>query len=359
MTAPDDSPVPRAVGETVRDIAELDLASGSLRVGSQSVDVHGLSNADLLRRYVALVRVERKLAPGARIVLRDADVAALASVLDVEDSELERDLVAIVGLDRAAAADVRRRLSRRRLAAPMAGLALGSIGLFGLRQLTQSGGDSASAPSVVVAGSSLSAPSDVAVTAPAADSGVASVDGSADDATAETTSTSVAVPTTISVTPSTTAPSVNTVPPVVTVEPGAPVAPTLAPGTRSAGEQTSPAPTSPASSRPVRTTTVAPAPSAGVAMPVFGDAPSISVPPIDSGVDVDPDADDPFDPIAGAVVIVDPVQIEPITLEPITVEPSTASTTSTTVGPATTTAPSSTSTTIAPNIGDGGVSLTP
>jgi hypothetical protein len=350
MTAPDNSPAPRTVGETVRDIAELDLVSGSLRVGSQSVDVHGLTNADLLRRYVALVRVERKLAPGARIVLRDADVAALASVLDVEDGELERDLVAIVGLDRAAAADVRRRLSRRRLAAPMAGLALGSIGLFGLRQLTQSGGESASAPSVAVAGSSLSAPSDAAVTAPPADSGVASVDGSADDATIETTSTSAAVPTTIGVTPS------NTVPPVA---PGAPVATTLAPGTRSAGEQTSAAPTSPASSGPARTTTVAPAPSAGVAMPVFGDAPSISVPPIDSGVDVDPDADDPFDPIAGAVVIVDPVQIEPITLEPIIVEPSTASTTSTTVAPVTTAPASSTSTTIAPLVGDGGVSLTP
>jgi hypothetical protein len=327
MTAPDEH-APGASPE--RDIAELDLASGLLRVGSQSADVHGLTNADLLRRYVALVRVERKLAPGATIVLRDTDIAALAGVLDVEDSDLERDLIAIVGLDRATAADVRRRLSRRRLAAPMAGLALGSLGFFGLRQLTNSSDSNAGAArSAIVADRGAETVSDASAAGPS--SVVSSSSSTAVSSTVVTTP--VAEPNT---SPSTIVVSI----PFTVIETPAETPPAAANAGAPSATATASTP-SPSASTPRATTTV-PAPAADTAMPVFGDQPSISVPPIDGGVTVDPDSDDPFDPIAGAVVIV-----APVTGDPITITPGSSTTTTTT------------STTIAPIVGDGGISLTP
>jgi hypothetical protein len=300
-----------------RDVAELDLAGGSLRVGSQQADVHGMSNAAILRRYVALVRTERVLGPADPVKLRDTDIQALASVLDVDDDDLERDLIAIVGLDAGSAAKVHQRLRRRRLAAPIAGLALGGLGLLGARQWF-SGGEATSTPATEISADSVAPailpptpePATTIVTVTTAPSTTTAVTVASTRSDGSTTSDE-----------STTLPVGATQPAPVDVDDAAPgAAPSSASTSAQTDDDTAGNPTSPAvgggtaraNPRPV---TTIPAPASDVAMPIFGDAPSISVPPIDTGVDVDPDEDIPLDPVGVGVLI----DAEPPIVAPITV----------------------------------------
>jgi transcriptional regulator with XRE-family HTH domain len=85
-------------------------------------------NDVVLRRFVARVRTERCVGGAERVHLRHDDVEALAAVLDLADTELQRRLVAIVGITADEARWVGRQLFRRRLLAPVAGIGVMAAG---------------------------------------------------------------------------------------------------------------------------------------------------------------------------------------------------------------------------------------
>ena len=112
-----------------RDVVEFDAAARFLRVGGQSVSVADVRNDAVLTTYVALVREQRQLGEDDRVTFRQPDLDVLSEALDLEDDALEARLRRIAGLDENDAAEVRRRLMRRRLAMPAVGLLAGSWGL--------------------------------------------------------------------------------------------------------------------------------------------------------------------------------------------------------------------------------------
>jgi transcriptional regulator with XRE-family HTH domain len=85
-------------------------------------------NDAVLRRYVARIRQERGAAATDRVQLRHDDVEALAVILDLGDSDLQRRLVAIVGITADEARWVGRQLLRRRLLFPVAGVGVVAVG---------------------------------------------------------------------------------------------------------------------------------------------------------------------------------------------------------------------------------------
>jgi hypothetical protein len=115
----------------LRDVVEFDRASRFLRVGSSLVSVAELHNDAILNAYVELVRDQRGVLPGRPFKVRTEDLDVLATSLDLQDDELEKRLVKIIGLTPADAGELRRQIVRRRMAMPAAGLLMSGIGLFG------------------------------------------------------------------------------------------------------------------------------------------------------------------------------------------------------------------------------------
>lgn len=112
-----------------RDTVEFDRTARSLRVGAAVVSVADVHNEAVLSTYVELVRQQRGLPDGSPFDIRHEDVDALASTLDLDDTELERRLVEIVGMSAEVAHNMRERLlTRRRMSLP-AGIVVGSLGL--------------------------------------------------------------------------------------------------------------------------------------------------------------------------------------------------------------------------------------
>jgi transcriptional regulator with XRE-family HTH domain len=107
----------------------FDPVLGRLVVGEQEVriDQSVLGNEGVLRCYLSMVRYERGLEDDAPVTLRLDDLEVLALALDVTDRELEEQLVRLAGVSERAAADIRRRLVRRRTPTRVAALALGML----------------------------------------------------------------------------------------------------------------------------------------------------------------------------------------------------------------------------------------
>ncbi|MCU1345809.1 MAG: hypothetical protein JWL70_2075 [Acidimicrobiia bacterium] len=256
-----------------RDVASLDPVAGTLTVGTETVDVDldGAANEALLERYVSLVRSQRGLGDTTVIDLRDEDIGALASVLDLTDSILHQRLERIIGLTAAEAAEVAHKMRRWRLLAPLAGLAVGALGLFGVTQAF-GGGDSGHgspsastvavvAPSGVPSAALISAPGASTVTVPAATS-LAPVTSSA-PATAGPTAGVAAPPP-----PATAAPRSGGSP-----SPVRPIVPNIG-----APLQVTPSPTVPPSTAAPTTAPPATVPGA-VAVPGDNNEPSVTAPP--------------------------------------------------------------------------------
>jgi len=147
----------------VRDVVEFDRVSRFLRVGSSLVSVAELHNDAILNAYVELVRDQRGVLPGRPFKVRAEDLDVLATALDLQDDELEKRLVKIIGLTPADAGELRRQIVRRRMAMPAAGLLMSGIGLFGVHFASANSNAPATLPSVTVPAVSIDA-------APAADS---------------------------------------------------------------------------------------------------------------------------------------------------------------------------------------------
>jgi transcriptional regulator with XRE-family HTH domain len=107
----------------------FDPVLGRLVVGEQEVriDQSVLGNEGVLRCYLSMVRYERGLDDDAPVTLRLDDLEVLALALDVTDRELESQLVRLAGVSERTAADIRRRLVRRRAPTRVAALALGVL----------------------------------------------------------------------------------------------------------------------------------------------------------------------------------------------------------------------------------------
>jgi transcriptional regulator with XRE-family HTH domain len=107
----------------------FDPMHGRLVVGDQEVriDPEVLGNEGVLRCYLSMVRFERGLGPEAPVTLRLDDLEVLAIALDVTDRQLEHLLVSLAGISERSAADIRRRLVRRRTPTRVAALALGVL----------------------------------------------------------------------------------------------------------------------------------------------------------------------------------------------------------------------------------------
>ncbi len=107
----------------------FDPLHGRLVVGEQEVriDPSVLGNEGVLRCYLSMVRFERGLEPHAPVTLRLDDLEVLAIALDVTDRQLEQLLVSLAGISERSAADIRRRLVRRRTPTRVAALALGVL----------------------------------------------------------------------------------------------------------------------------------------------------------------------------------------------------------------------------------------
>ena len=113
-----------------RDTVEFDRSARSLRVGASVVSVADVHNEAVLTTYVQLVRQQRGLAAGAAFDIRHEDIDALANSLDLDDTELEARLVAIVGMPADTAAGLRERLVSRRRVGLQASIVAGSLGLL-------------------------------------------------------------------------------------------------------------------------------------------------------------------------------------------------------------------------------------
>jgi transcriptional regulator with XRE-family HTH domain len=242
-SSPDDAHV-RAIAQLLqrsvesllpgRDVVSLAEGGGGLRVGSELLDVDFEleTNEAILRRYVTAVRANRGVGEDRPFVVRQEDVAALAAILDVHDGDLERDLVAIVGLTPKRASVLRSQLVRRRLAAPVAGLALGVSGTFGAVALAA--GSAVPLPQPVAAADVAPA----ATTAPAAQVALTQVGGAVAldrvERAPTTSATAVeapqsTVPAVVPPAPSTSAPVPSTATPAPVVSTPAPVVSTPAP----------------------------------------------------------------------------------------------------------------------------------
>ena len=130
-----------------RDVIEFDAAAHYMRVGSASVSMTEVHNEAVLATYVSLVREQRNLKLGEVFTFRQQDLDALCDALDLEDDDLENRLVRVTGLDAEQAAEIHRKLMRRRLALPAVGLLAGSS--IGLVRAADHNGSAAPAPIVV------------------------------------------------------------------------------------------------------------------------------------------------------------------------------------------------------------------
>lgn len=87
-----DALVAEMPGNSPRTPIDYNAAEGVLRVGDFSIRWNiGLdSNDDLLRDFASAVRRQRRTPPSVPVRLRSADLPVLATLLDLDDPELDR-----------------------------------------------------------------------------------------------------------------------------------------------------------------------------------------------------------------------------------------------------------------------------
>lgn len=124
-----------------RQPVEFDPQSLRLTIGEHSTLVSdpALGNEAVLRSYLGLVAEVRGTPIGSGIEVRHDDVVVLAQVLDLTDTDLESHLQRLLGVSAAEAANVGRRLRRRRaFATAMASVTVGGLALLGATNVAAS-----------------------------------------------------------------------------------------------------------------------------------------------------------------------------------------------------------------------------
>ena len=135
-----------------RQPVEFDLDTLRLTIGEHSTIVShpALGNEAVLRSYLSLVAEVRGTPIGSGIQIRQDDIVVLAQVLDLSDADLESDLARLLGVSSAMAAEVGRRLRRRRAFAAAASLTVGGLALLGATKVAASPAPQSPAPVPVV-----------------------------------------------------------------------------------------------------------------------------------------------------------------------------------------------------------------
>ena len=135
-----------------RQPVEFDLDTLRLTIGEHSTVVShpALGNEAVLRSYLSLVAEVRGTPIGSGIQIRQDDIVVLAQVLDLSDADLESDLARLLGVSSAVAAEVGRRLRRRRAFAAAASLTVGGLALLGATKVAASPSSQSPAPVPVV-----------------------------------------------------------------------------------------------------------------------------------------------------------------------------------------------------------------
>lgn len=106
-----------------REVA-FDASTGILVVGARAVVVEPGDNERLLRTYLDLVAEQREVNLAEGVVLRRDDIAVLAELLDLDDTDLEARLQRLLRLSAADAAELTGRLRRHRVVAAAFGVGL-------------------------------------------------------------------------------------------------------------------------------------------------------------------------------------------------------------------------------------------
>jgi transcriptional regulator with XRE-family HTH domain len=105
----------------------------ALIVNGQTRPLHTGDTEEILREYLAVLYEMRHPRPGSEVPLREHDVAGLAAALgpDADPETIETRLVELMGVTREQAARMRSIISKRRVAAPAAGVTLEAAAAFG------------------------------------------------------------------------------------------------------------------------------------------------------------------------------------------------------------------------------------
>ena len=137
-----------------RTPVEFDADTMRLTIGEHSTVINhpALGNEAVLRSYLALVGEVRGTPIGSGIEIRHDDVVVLSQILDLCDADLEQHLATLLGVSPMAAAEVGRRLRRRRaFAAATASLTVGGLALFGATKVGAAPAPPAPTPAAAVA----------------------------------------------------------------------------------------------------------------------------------------------------------------------------------------------------------------
>jgi len=102
---------------------ERDTPTAVIRIGSAAFSLHR-SDDDTLRAFLAAVRQERGLAPGAALKVRESDAALLAEALGGSADEIVRTLQRLLGVTETEAVDFSRWIFQRTVVAGVLALGL-------------------------------------------------------------------------------------------------------------------------------------------------------------------------------------------------------------------------------------------
>jgi hypothetical protein len=109
---------------------ERDPATAVIRIGSVTLTLQHTDDATL-RTFLAAVREERGLAPGAPMAIRESDAALLADVLGGSAEEIARTLQRLLGVKESEAVELGRWLFGRTAVAGVLALGLTAAGAAG------------------------------------------------------------------------------------------------------------------------------------------------------------------------------------------------------------------------------------
>jgi transcriptional regulator with XRE-family HTH domain len=104
---------------------QVDLDARVIRVADVEITLQSDASEEVMSTYLRVIQTLRGSRRGTLMALRDDDLEILAEVLGDDPDQIEERLMEIMGISRAEAVALRRKLLKRRVLAPAAGMAVG------------------------------------------------------------------------------------------------------------------------------------------------------------------------------------------------------------------------------------------
>ena len=163
----------RSDGDVVRAQPErltFDAETGRLQLGA-SVRVIGASggNRSVLVAFVELVGATRGVRPAGLFEVRESDLDALSTALDLDGGDLRELLESVLGLSATGSTKLLERLRQRRFLIGVAAAAVAGVVAIGGLSGAAAGSDTPSAPPAAIAGPSVTSDDRVDVGQPDVD----------------------------------------------------------------------------------------------------------------------------------------------------------------------------------------------